>query len=239
MSNLAGKAYALTVISPQRFTWMNRLIYAVIRCRPDVLVTLHQMAIIHFARWVILPRDRWPAAPAGWRTRHGYLLFISNFNNTWDAYIDAFSDILGRGLDLLWYQGLGFPKSVPSAPFKRYIDHNTIDAGYYYSATPGHGMRDISNAFIVRRGIHLLEQRLDSLEADASLSEADRERLFREDFHQIWRGLQNRLPTPGPAPVVAPEMVQLIAARRRQCEWLDSLRPPDGFLPRVNDSAAP
>ncbi len=238
MSNLAGKAYALTVISPQRFTWINRLIYALIRCRPAVLGKLHRLTIIHFARWVILPADRWPGTPAGWRTRHSYILFVSNFNNTWDAYLDAFSDILARGLDLLWYQGLGFPKSVPSAAFKSYIDHNTIDAGYYYSATPGHAVRDINNAFIIRKAIHLLEEQLDRIEADASLSESDRERLFRQDFHQVWRSLQNRLPTPGRAPVVSPEMGDLLEARRRQCESLESLSHPYGFLQRVNGSDA-
>ena len=233
MSNLAGKAYALTVISPMRFTWLNRLIFAAVRLLPGALSTLHQMRIIHFARWVILPRDRWPGAPKGWRTRHGYMLFASNFNNTWDTYLDEFSDILARSLDLLWYQGVAFPRSVPSRPFKHYINHNTVDAGHYYNATPGHAVRDIHNAFHVRQAIDTLSRSLDALEADVTLSERDREQQFRERFHAVWRTLQNRLPTPGPAPAVAPDVQALNQARRARIARLEALKGHQGFHPRV------
>jgi hypothetical protein len=238
MSNLAGKAYALTVISPQRSTWVNRLIYAVFRLLPDRMQVLHNLKIIHFARWVLLPADRWPGAPSPWRSRYGYLLFASNFNNTWDAYLDAFSDILSRGLDGLWYQGIGFPKSLPSTPFKNYIDHNSHDAGLFYSATPGHGVRDISNAFVVREAIAHLEHGLQALDGDLSLSEAERERRFQQDFHRVFRGLQNRLPTPGRAPLATREMVDLKTRRRERIAALEHLKAPYGFQPPLDAGTA-
>ena len=46
MTNLAGKAYALTVISPQALTWLNRFLFAVFRSRPSVLGVLH-LSLIH------------------------------------------------------------------------------------------------------------------------------------------------------------------------------------------------
>jgi len=220
MSNLAGKAYALTVISPQRATWINRYIYAVLRCLPDVLGLLNNMQIIQFARWVLLPADRWPAQP-GWRSRHDYLLFVSNFNNTWDVYLDEFSDILALGLDLFWYQGLGFKKSVPSAPFKAYIDHNSFDAGYFYNAIPGHAARDVNNALIVRRAIDHLQERLRQLDADTDLSEADREWRFRQEFNQVLRNVQNLLPTAGLAPLAGAEMVTLQQRQRERIRILE------------------
>ncbi|MFM7313108.1 MAG: hypothetical protein ACKO0M_08085 [Cyanobium sp.] len=227
MSNLAGKAYALTVISPQWATWINRYIYAVIRCLPDVLGLLHNMQIIHFARWVLLPADRWPAGE-GWRSRHGYLLFASNFNSTWDVYLDEFSDILALGLDLFWYRGWGFKKSVPSTPFKAYIDHNSFDAGYFYNATPCHSARDVNHALIVRTSIEHLQQYLLRLDADTSLNEAEREWRFEQEFNLVLRNIQNLLPTPGPAPLAGAEMVTLKRQHRERIRFLEQRWPaPD------------
>lgn len=227
MSNLAGKAYALTVISPQWATWINRYIYAWIRCLPGVLGKLHHLQIIHFARWVLLPGDRWPAQK-GWRSRRGYLLFASNFNNTWDVYLDEFSDVLALGLDLFWYKGWGFKKSVPSTPFKAYIDHNSFDAGYFYNATPAHSVRDINNSLIVRKGIDHLQGCLERLDADVSLSEAERAWRFEREFNLVLRNLQNRLPTPGSAPLAGPEMVDLQRRSRERIEFLDAMWSSSG-----------
>lgn len=226
MSNLAGKAYALTVISPQWSTWVNRYIYAVVRCLPDVLGKLNGMQIIHFARWVLLPADQWPARPRR-RTRHGYLLFASNFNSTWDVYLDEFSDILALGLDLLWYRGWGFKKSVPSTPFKAYIEHNSLDASYFYSATPGHSARDVNNAFLVRRSIAHLQDYLQRLDAASGLSETEREWRFEREFNLVLRHVQNFLPSPGPAPLAGPEMVALKRRHSQRIQFLDELWQPE------------
>ena len=224
MSNLAGKAYALTVISPQLATWINRYIFAVVRCLPGALNLLHNMQIIHFARWVLLPADRWPGL-SGWRSQHGQMLFSSNFNNTWDVYLDEFSDILALGLDLFWYRGWGFKKSVPSTPFKNYIDHNSFDAGYYYNAIPGHSARDVNNAFIVRKAILHLEASLQALDAASNLTEAEREWRFRQTFNQVAHTIQNRLPTAGQAPLAGADMVTLNERRRERIKALDALWP--------------
>lgn len=238
MSNLAGKAYALTVISPQAITWVNRLLYAFVRCLPGRLAILVNLQIIHFARWVILPADRWPGTERKRSLRHGSILFASNFNSTWDVYLDEFSDILALGLDLLWYWGVGFPKSVPSSPFKAYIDHNTIDAAYFYNATPGHSVRDVHNAFIVREAISYLERRLQALDADDSLSDAEREVQFELEFTQVLCGVQNRLPTPGRAPLPASELTLQQRSRQRMIRVLESLQPPYGFLKQLGSSSS-
>ncbi|MFZ9848997.1 MAG: hypothetical protein ACO3EF_00345 [Vulcanococcus sp.] len=227
------------MINPQALTWLNRFLFAVFRSLPGVLGTLHRLRIIHFARWVLLPADRWPGAPQGWRTRHGYMLFASNFNSAWDVYLDEFSDILAVGLDALWYWGTGFPKSVPSTPFKAYIDHNSLDAGYYYNATPAHSVRDVHNAFYVRRGIAHLERLLQELDADPALSEADREARFEAAFDQVFRGLANRLPSPGRAPLADSAQPRLNEERRRRIRQLEALRQPFGFLPRAGVTIEP
>ena len=53
MSNVAGKAYAMNVLTPMRprMTWINTLIFIASRALPDQLAGLMGLSIIHFARW--------------------------------------------------------------------------------------------------------------------------------------------------------------------------------------------
>ena len=51
--------------------------------------------------------------------RYDYLLFFSNFNGTWNQYIDAFSAVLYQGLNLIWMWSEKFPGSVPVTPVQR------------------------------------------------------------------------------------------------------------------------
>ena len=79
------------------------------------------------------------------------MLFLSNFNGTWDQYIDAFADGIPSGLDLFWYASTKYPHSIPISTFKAYIGANQIQTNYYYNATPGAAQRDIKAALRVRR----------------------------------------------------------------------------------------
>ena len=62
MSNVAGKAYAMNVVTPSRpaVTWINRLLFMAARGLPSNLMGLLGLSLIHFARWVIVKRDQWP-----------------------------------------------------------------------------------------------------------------------------------------------------------------------------------
>ncbi len=75
--------------------------------------------------------------------QNDYMLFCSNFNGTWDQYIDAFADGIPGGLDIFWYSSTKYPNSIPITPFKNYIRANQVDTNYYYNATPGSAQRDI------------------------------------------------------------------------------------------------
>ena len=145
MSNVAGKAYAMNVLTPMRprRTLLNRFIFIASRALPDQLAGLLGLSIIHFARWFIIKRDQWPDLGQGAeRLSNDYMMFCSNFNGTWDQYIDAFSDGLPNGLDLFWYSSTRYPRSIPITPFKNYIRANQVDTDYYYNATPGAAQRD-------------------------------------------------------------------------------------------------
>lgn len=196
MSNLAGKAYGMNVVtpSPPRRTWLNRLIFMVSRGRPETLRGLLGLSLIHFARWVIVRRRDWPDLGQGpQRLTYDYVIFCSNFNGTWDQYIDAFSDGIPNGLDLFWYSSTKYPGSIPITPFKNYIRANQVDCDYYYNATPGAAQRDIKAALKVWAQIDQLA--------------ASHQVMSVEDFSVAYRNVlvevQNDLPSAGHAPVAS------------------------------------
>ena len=207
MSNVAGKAYGMTLITPMEpaRTWINRFIFAVGRLEPAFLRGLLNLSIIHFARWVIIPRDRWPELDAKHGPANDSVMFVSNFNGTWDQYIDSFSDGIPNGLDLFWYSSTGYPGSIPITAFKDYIRHNQIDTDYYYSCTPGSAQRDIKSALRIWAGIDVLSQALSGSDAKA----------FADLYARVTQALQNNLAASGPAPIASTD-TQKADANRRQ-----------------------
>jgi hypothetical protein len=196
VSNVAGKAYGMNVITPMHpcLTWINRLLFMVSRAIPTTLAGLLGLSIIHFARWVIIKRNQWPDLGQGKQNlKNDYMLFCSNFNGTWDQYIDAFSDGIPGGLDLLWYSSTKYPHSIPISPFKDYIRGNQIDTDYYYNSVPGAAQRDVKAALRIRRAVLALA------EQHAALSPAD----FRKQYVAALTGIQNNLGYQGYAPVAS------------------------------------
>src|SRR3954468_15208560 len=207
MSNIAGKAYGMNVLTPikPRWTWLQVALFMVSRSCPSQLKGLLGLRLIHFARWVIIRRNQWPNLGQGNQSlKNDYMLFLSNFNGTWDQYIDAFADGIPRGLDLFWYTSIKYPHSVPVSTFKSYISANQIQTNYYYNATPGAAQRDIKAALRVHRdvvalaGIHK--------QADAA--------AFARAYHEAVTRLANSLASPGYAPIASVATRKADAARR-------------------------
>jgi len=196
MSNLAGKAYAMNVVTPMRpgMTWINTFLFMLSRALPSTLGGLLGLGFIHFARWVMIRRDQWPQLgqpPAN--LSNDYMLFCSNFNGTWDQYIDAFADGIPGGLDLFWYSSTKYPNSIPIAPFKNYIRANQVDTNYYYNATPGSGQRDIKLALKLSHDLAAIAARAGVL-SDAEMASA---------FERLLIANQGGLGSPGHAPVAS------------------------------------
>ena len=136
MSNIAGKAYAMNLLTPirWRWLWLNKFIFRIAHWKWvqkrtfDGLLTL---SLIHYARWVIL-RDKdfpvlTPDQPAE-DFKYSYMLFLSNFNGSWTQYVDSFSMAIPGGLNLLWFKNVGWPKAVRSG-LKTVSRRDTILAG--------------------------------------------------------------------------------------------------------------
>jgi hypothetical protein len=193
MSNVAGKAYAMNVLTPMKpwKTWINRLLFMASRALPGFLSGLLGLSLIHFARWVIIRRDQWPDRGQGKQhLANDYMLFCSNFNGTWDQYIDAFSDGIPNGLNLFWYSSTKYPESIPITPFKDYIRFNQFTTNYYYNATPGSAQRDIKAALRVSGAIRSL----------AAQHAGSTPAAFAAAYRAALLGVQNDLGSPGYAP---------------------------------------
>ena len=201
MSNVAGKAYGMNVLTPVRpsRTWVNRLLFMAARCIPSSLSGLLGLSLIHFARWVIIRRDQWPGRDHGaMALKNDYMLFVSNFNGTWDQYIDAFADGIPGGLDLFWYASTKYPHSIPITPFKDYIRANQVDTAYYYNATPGSAQRDIKAALRLNQALRQLAA------AQPALSDA----AFAAQYRAMLVTVQGCLGSAGYAPVASNDTTQ-------------------------------
>ncbi len=166
MPNTAGKAYAMNVVTPMSpwATGLQRFIFMIARAMPSTLKGLLGLKMIHFARWVLIRRDQWPDMGQGKQTlQYDYMLFCSNFNGTWDQYIDAFSDGIPDGLDLFWYASLKYPHSIPISAFKSYITYNQVDTDYYYNAYPRATTNDAKAALRVQAALEEFAKNSQSL----------------------------------------------------------------------------
>jgi len=164
MSNINGKVYAMNAITPMKpwKTWVVRAILFALGhvnlLRQDVV----NLSFIEFARWVVVPRRGFPSLGGGQAKedlKYDYLLFFSNFNGTWNQYIDAFSAVLSMGLNLVWRWSEKFPGSVPVTPFKEYIARVQFDTDYYFTAYPHATANDLKSAHIVQASFDSLVRR--------------------------------------------------------------------------------
>jgi hypothetical protein len=197
MSNINGKVYAMNAVTPMKpwKTWVLRAIFFVLWNVKPLQQDLINLSFIEFARWVVIPRRRFPdlgnAQPKE-ELQYDYLLFFSNFNGTWNQYIDAFSAVLAKGLNLIWRWSEKFPGSVPVTIFKEYIARVQFDTDYYYTAYPHATANDLKSAHIVQASFDVLSQRAQTATPEE----------FAEEYLDFVLRVQCHLGETGEAPVV-------------------------------------
>jgi hypothetical protein len=171
--NVDGQAIAITVFSTIK--WWGRVflpvLFVVTRRFPKLTATLRQLSFIHFARWAIIRRIPYNGPPQRkGRLRYAHMYFESNFNGGWEEYIDAFSHILTRGMTAFWGSSYGFPKPLPTAPFKTYIQANETEADHYYSAYPDATSTMIQRALELDAKLTPLKRNAERMDPDAFAS---------------------------------------------------------------------
>jgi hypothetical protein len=90
---------------------------------------LASMRTIHFAHWALV-------------SNFGRLMFHSNYDSSWESYLDDFIEKANVGLTLAWTNGVGFPATrflifdgaSQGRKFKAWARHSMTESGFWFSA---------------------------------------------------------------------------------------------------------
>ncbi len=226
MSNIAGKAYAISVITPLRWylAWVNKIIFWVALEFPQYLKGLITLSLIHYARWVIIGRSQFPHLHPDQPKedlKYSYMLFFSNFNGSWDQYIDSFTFSIPGGLDLFWKWNVRYPRSVALTPFHKYIRYNQVETNHYYSAYPLATSNDVKAA----KKLKAMLIDFDDKWHDAPDAE------FQKNYNKLLLGLQHDLGDMRPTPIVS--MAAAAVEKRRVRDLRKAAQPAVGAMEEV------
>ncbi len=231
MSNIAGKAYAMNLVTPIKGAMVpiNKLIFwalgtPLFRWKLKGLITL---SLIHYARWVILRARDFPRLDDSQPEEdleYGYMLFFSNFNGNWEQYVDSFAAAIPSGLDGLWYKNVGWPTAVPEQPFHAYVNHNQVWTDYYYNAYPMASSNDVKSAQRVKTA-------LCEFAVDAGRESPD---AFVKKYDALLKKLQGDLSQMAPSPIVSLAAEDVL--RRRTAQGAHH-RPEDAESSKVRVTA--
>jgi hypothetical protein len=109
---------------------------------------LGRVQSIHFARWVFLNDKK-------------RLFFASNYDGSLDSYMDDFINKVGFGLNLVFSNGIGYPRTrrlvldgaKDEQKFKRYLRRHQLPTEVWYNAHPGRTAVDLARNTRIREGL--------------------------------------------------------------------------------------
>lgn len=218
MSNIAGKAYAMNVVTPIKWymRWLNKTIFWVVNTGLLKLVGaslngLLTLSLIHYARWTIVKPSQFPRLDPSQPEediKYSYMFFFSNFNGSWAQYVDSFHTSIPTGLDLFWFKNIKYPKSVPLQPFHDYITYNQVWTNHYYNAYPMASSNDVKAAKKVKDSLLAFMEDIgvsagDSVGHDASSQTKVSAEEFMEKYNKLLLGLQGDIGLMAPTPIVS------------------------------------
>ncbi len=113
---------------------------------------LGRVQTIHFARWVFLDGK-------------ARVLFASNYDGGHEAYMDDFINKVGWGLNLLFSNGFGWPRTDwlvlggarRELSFKHYQRGHQLPSQVWYNAHPGLTVADLKRNLRIREGLERAE----------------------------------------------------------------------------------
>jgi len=188
-------AFVLPTPVPRWASWLVRTGLCILnRFRDTEQATAKNLSFISFLHWAIVKRRHFDVFNDGGQLpnhlAHDYNLFLSTYNGPQTPYVEAFTDVLGHGIDFVWGFSVGYPGSIPETAYTRYIALNQVDADHNYSAYPSASVQD------VRRCLHLQKELKAFAESTRDLSEEH----FRQAFHRLLLRVQNDLGSVGSLP---------------------------------------
>jgi hypothetical protein len=196
----------MTIFTPLKAVYGElwvRAVFLWVRSSATGMPAIRTLSFIHFARWGVvarLPRYGQPRE----RLRRPLFMFESNYNGSFEAYIDAFAQILGSGMAAFWGTSYGFPGPLPVKPFKTYIRVNEFVAAHYYSAYPAASVTGVVAAVELSRKLETLRPKLPGLDAGA----------FAKAYADLFAPPAANEPPPGRGRQVANLVKEIRAAAR-------------------------
>jgi hypothetical protein len=148
----------LTVITDLKPGWLPLLRLKLVLWFVELIARYGQppiggIATIHFFRWVIIDNG-------------ARLLFTSNYDGTWESYIEEFVDKTAWAMNAVWGNCVGFPEkgATDIENFKLYIKDHQLDADVFYRAYPTATVRNIQNDIQIRETIETVLKQKDVAE---------------------------------------------------------------------------
>ena len=139
---------SVTIVKPGLFrlvTLRSILRLVNLAARISTNGTLLGIPSIHFAHWALIDNGR-------------RLLFVSNFDGSWENYLDDFIDKASPGLTAIWSNTVGFPVArflalggaSDGARFKAFARDSQRYTNVWYSAYPDLTVQTIDNNSAIR-----------------------------------------------------------------------------------------
>ena len=121
---------------------------------------LARIRTIHFARWVFLDDKR-------------RMVFFSDYDGSFESYMDDFINKSGFGLNVVFSNGIGYPRTnwlifdgcADELKYKEFLRRHTLPTQVWYKAYPGLTAADLERNTRLRRGLE--SSRLNDAEARA------------------------------------------------------------------------
>ena len=215
MSNVAGKSYAMNVVTPIKWywRWANKLIFwsvtsGAFKLLGASLNGLTTLSLIHYARWAIVKPSQFPRLSEEQpkeTIEYSYMFFFSNFNGSWDQYVDSFHTAIPAGLDLFWFKNVNYPKSVPLQPFHAYINFNQVWTNHYYNAYPMAASNDVKAAKKVKTELLDFLAVTEKSEDEGNRYDVNKEsaEAFKARYDELILSLQHDVGLMSPSPIVS------------------------------------
>lgn len=222
--NLEGRAQnhfmAVTVLKPG---WFRKLTLALslwgikqlIRhsYRPGFVLN---MGTIHYAKWFRLPKT-------------DKIIFLSNYDGSWESYLEDFIMKAHAGQTAAWSNGVGFPKTrlliyegaQDGDRFKRWVRRQQVPAQFWYTRFPDLTTDQIRNNAVIHQGLARAwtdTAAMSWLDCFGSMQRPDHAIETDEIQSLMFRGFKR-------SPYAAYALIKLPDAADVRAAWLDALLP--------------
>ncbi len=181
---------------------------------------LSDIGTIHFARWITVPGNR-------------DVVFLSNYDGSWESYLEDFITRAHQGLTAVWSNTVGFPRAenlfqkgaTDGERFKRFARHSMIPTSFWYSAYPTLATGNIRTNAEIRRGLSNAKSEDEATAWIALFGSSSRpeSKLISNEIQSLIFGGLKFLPE---ATAIACDLPSVVADAR---QWLAAIAPLIAF----------